>query len=196
MTKTPIKIFAYFSLLIISIFLSCTRSNQNKNKYQNYQTEEADTIIGKSISFPKALKNIKNGSITQADSIIDILNNSECIVSIIDATCLKCIYFRLNLLDSIFRVNLPPNIERVFVINIENRAVPYFLREMYPAINAKGTLLLDTAYVFEKSNRILSPNENHRIFFIDSNGKIAQYGDPLIDQSILYKYVSLSTESH
>jgi len=132
---------------------------------------------------------VKSGGLVNADSAINIIEGSNYMVSIIDATCLKCIYYRINALDSLFRTNLPPDVGNVFVINIEGRAIPYFFRELYPAINAQGILLLDTAFVFERSNSILSSNINHRTFMVDYHGKIALYGDPLYRPQSLEQYL-------
>jgi len=178
--------FRILNLFVLAIFFSCTNTSSTSNRC----SEEPDTLIGKPIHFPRTLLQVKNGGLVNADSAINIVEGSSYMVSIIDATCVKCIYYRLNLLDSLFRTNLSPEVGKVFVINIEGRAIPYFFRELYPAINAKGILLLDTAFDFERGNSILSSNINHRTFMVDYHGKIKLYGDPLYRPQCLDQYIN------
>mgnify|MGYP007083348744 FL=1 len=175
-----------FNLFVLTILFSCSNTSSTRNRC----SEEPDTLIGKPIHFPRTLMQVKNGGLVNADSAINIIEGSNYMVSIIDATCVKCIYYRLNILDSLFRTNLPPYVGKVFVINIEETAIPYFFSELYPAINAQGILLLDTAFAFERSNFILSSNNNHRTFMVDYHGKIALYGDPLHQPQYLGQYLN------
>ena len=178
--------FRILNLFVLAIFFSCSNTSSTTNRC----SEEPDTLIGKPIHFPRTLLQVKNGGLVNADSAINIIEGSNYMVSIIDATCVKCIYYRLNILDSLFRANLPPEVSKVFVINIEGRAISYFFRELYPGINAQGILLLDTAFVFERGNSILSSNINHRTFMVDYHGKLALYGDPLSQPQCLDQYIN------
>ena len=92
--------FRILNLFVLAIFFSCSNTSSTTNRC----SEEPDTLIGKPIHFPRTLLQVKNGGLVNADSAINIIEGSNYMVSIIDATCVKCIYYRLNILDSLFRV--------------------------------------------------------------------------------------------
>ncbi|HRR11040.1 MAG: hypothetical protein KBA42_06410 [Bacteroidales bacterium] len=172
---------------ITGLAVSCSHSPRPRTSNPGL----ADTILGKSISFPKGLALIANEELNNPDSLLENIGLTPFVVTIIDASCPKCIVYHLNAVDSILCNNLPEYVGRVYVLNIKPIAVRHFFRELYPEIRVcRAVLLADTSYQFERANGInATANPNNRVFMV-ADGRIAAYGDPIYQPGLVNQYLN------
>jgi len=175
----------FFCILIglITFSLSCKRFNGNLKK------DAIDTLLTKSISFSDKLLVLNGKEFQSVDSFNNETEGKTKIISIVDGNCMKCVINQLNYIDSLFYsiLNDSDNI-LIFILNVNNRDSVYFMRNLQPAIKAKGTILWDNNYNFERENMLFTPELNLRTFMINSENKIIYYGSPVIDSNIIYEY--------
>jgi len=171
---------------ITSLMVVCSQSPSPKARDLGL----ADTMMGKPVRFPSGLAAIANEKLYNPDSLLSNIGLTPFVVTIIDANCPKCIIFHLNAIDSLLSKNLPEYIKRVYVLNINPKAVRFFFRELYPEIRVRdGVLLADTCYLFEHTNRLRTAEPNLRVFMA-IDGRIAAYGDPLYRSQSLDQYIN------
>lgn len=170
---------------ITGLAVSCSHSPRPRNSNQGL----ADTMLGKSISFPKGLALIANEELNNPDSLLENIGLTPFVVTIIDASCPKCIIYHLNAIDSLLCNNLPEYVSRVYVLNINPMAVRFFFRELYSEIRVRSAVLLaDTSYLFERANGInAAANPNNRVFMV-ADGRVAAYGDPVYRPGCVNQY--------
>lgn len=171
-----------FSLLV---FFSCV------NDEKKAVNETSDTLLTKTISFPKSLIQLDGTKFQDIDSFITQNEGKTKIISIIDGTCMKCIINQMNEIDSTFgSILLDSDNIMLFILNVSKQDSTFFMRNLQPAINAKGIVLWDNNYNFERYNNLLTTNINLRTFMVDKHNKIVQYGNPLMHPEVIYEYMA------
>ncbi len=163
------------------LFIAC---NNKKQK---------DIWLGKKIDFPQTLKELKGDKFSSIADFKTKTAGKQKVISIIDATCMKCIINKLNKIDILLSAltTKENNTLMVFVLNVNRADSLYFMKKMRLMITAKGLLLWDNDFHFEKDNNILSESENRRTFLLDKENKIVQVGNPLFYPKLLKKYQQL-----
>jgi hypothetical protein len=182
------KTSAVFVLLIISF--GCFVAWDNGGRISNAVT--SDTLLQKKIVFPDELRPITPAAITSMTNFRSYTDGKEKIVSIIDGTCASCIIDQLNLIDKTFQdINETGSAVMVFIVNVTKNDSAYFVLNMQPLIKAKGLVLIDHSYNFEKRNKLFTSDGNLRTFLISEEGKILTYGNPLINRNLLSNYKTM-----
>jgi len=151
---------------------------------------DSDTLIGKTVTFPSSLLRLEAAQFFMADSFIHEIEGKTKVISIIDGTCMSCIIGQFNSIDSIFHSILPQegSCRMVFILNVKSSDSSFFMRNLYPAINANGVILWDNCYSFERSNKLLTPNPFLRTFLVGKDSRIKLYGNPTMNPSIISEY--------
>lgn len=146
--------------------------------------------MGKEIVFPKQLRELKNTKFRTIDSLEKEVENKVKIVSLIDATCVKCIYNNMNKLDSLVNNLFEPKagLVKIFILNFSKQDSARFINDLYPLISSNAYLLWDRDYSFERENDILVDKVGLRTFLLDRSNKIATIGNPLFYPSVLNVY--------
>lgn len=181
MNKINIVIIA----VILPIYMACNHSDTTfKNKKI---VENDDPWLSKEIEFPPALLQLVGERIFDIDTTSSLFDSRPKVVSIIDATCSKCILTQMNRLDSIFAELLDAG-DRVFVLNVPREDSAYFMYHFQPLINIGGHIIWDSNYYFESANEIFSSNPHRRIFLIDYQNRIVQMGNPLMNKEVMKEY--------
>lgn len=167
----------YFQISIIFLFLL-------------FSCKEKDEWIGKEIIFPSTLQELQGRECISLKEFRGKVEGKKKIVSIIDATCIKCIIGQLNKIDSLFHplVSKDTTAVMVFILNVDSADSSNFMISMQPEIRAKGFLLWDNAYHFETENNILTEKVNRRTFLLDEQNNIKIVGNPLFKEGLLEEY--------
>lgn len=176
-------------IIIIIIFYSCKFQRENS---KTTQQKVIDTMLLKTVAFPKSLYKIEGNKFEKIDSFLNTIKNKPKIISIVDGTCMKCVINQLNVLDSIFNnilVNDRTNL--IFILNVNKEDLSFFMKNLYPAIKAKGTILLDDNYNFESYNKLFTYDTNMRTIMVNDKNRIILYGNPLFDSKKIYEYQKL-----
>lgn len=148
-----------------------------------------DTLLTKTITFPKQLLHLKGGHFLNIDSLLGSIEGKSKLVSIVDGTCPACIDGQLNRIDSIFRQFKPNHdVELVFILNVSTHDSVYFMRNFQSYIKATGTVLWDNNFNFERENKLFTPDQSLRIFMLNGDNRIVLYGNPLMNPKLLDKY--------
>ena len=183
--------------LLISFFLGFTIycgfiSCQNK-KVTNNQTKIrlADTLLTKLISFPKSLRPLElNPSHLNFDG--DEIPVGKKMISIIDGSCMACITDQLNAQDSLFNLLVKDSsCKIIFILNLKKADSVNFMLNLKPAIKAKGLILVDGDYSFERSNHLITEYATLRTFLVNEANQIECYGNPLVDSTRISAYKNL-----
>lgn len=182
MKKIICKIVAL--CFILSFSTSCSKKKE----------KQTDEWVGKQIYFPGTLYELKDKNCYPLEAFKEKTVNKKKVVSIIDATCKKCIIYQLNRIDSLFTTLLNENTAMVFVLNINKADSAYFISNLYPDIKANGLLLWDNAYHFETDNDIFTEKASRRTFLLDENNVILQVGNPLFEPQLLDSYKKLFSQ--
>ncbi|MDC1105503.1 hypothetical protein OAT16_02285 [Prolixibacteraceae bacterium] len=127
-----------------------------------------DPFIGKQIHLDKELKLIFNQLVIQ--DIPDSLQKGKYrIITIHDATCPKCIYGKLNLVDQelFSRLHGIDKMDVIHILNIQPGDSLYFRNKMYAQVKVQGELIWDRNFIFEESNELFTPDESKRVFLVD-----------------------------
>ncbi|MGE0077537.1 MAG: hypothetical protein AB7S48_06730 [Bacteroidales bacterium] len=173
------------SLLIFLFFLPYSCANGKKKEIK----ETPDTLLTKTVSFPSSLIQLKGDKFQSIDSFTIQNEGKTKIISIIDGTCMKCIINQMNKLDSTFSsILIDSDNIMVFILNVNKHDSTFFMRNLQPAINAKGIILWDNNYIFEQHNKLLTPDMNLRTFMINQQNKIIQFGNPLMHPDVIWEY--------
>ncbi len=169
-----------FIIFFFVVLFSCTK-------------KEEDPWLNKKIIFPKELVELKNSEINPLNNFINEINGKLKVVSIIDATCVKCIVNQLNKIDSLFSTIIKENNKQkiIFILNVNKGDSVNFIKNMYPYIKAKGILIWDNSYHFETKNNIFTEKVSRRTFLLDENNKIIQVGNPLFEPRLYDAYKEL-----
>ncbi len=176
--KQFFRIFLQY-VFVLAFCFSCTKG----------QKVEKDKWEDKELVFPNSLLQLKNGKCVSLTTFRQDLKGKRKVVTIIDATCRKCIIGQLNKTDSLFGELLKGTAtQMVFVLNVNPADSLYFMTTLYPDVKAKGLLLWDNGYHFETDNDILTEHVTRRTFLLDENNKIIQVGNPLYNAKLLAKY--------
>jgi len=171
-------------ILFLSIhLLSC--GNRNTASVEN---ETTDTLLTKEISFPPSLRRMQGGTFTDIASLEHDIQGKNKIVQIVDGSCMKCIINQLNKVDSTFANIMSDDDRMIFVLNVSKFDSINFMLNLQPAITARGILLWDNNYNFEKANRLFTADDNLRTFLTNRNNRIVQYGNPLFHSDLLSEY--------
>jgi len=165
-------------------FMSCNIQQGSNN------SQTSDTLLAKTITFPRSLSKFRGSQLQPIDSFLLDIDGKRKVISIIDGTCMKCIIYQLNRIDSIFNATLPEDddIVLIFVLNVFKEDSVFFMRNLYPEIRALGILLWDNDYNFERENQMFTPDEYLRTFLTDHNNRIVQYGNPIMNPDIIAEY--------
>jgi hypothetical protein len=149
----------------------------------------ADSLLTKTIVFPNSLSRLVGNRVEKADSFKFEIEDKKKIISIVDGTCMKCIIDQLNVMDSTFNSILPDdNSLMIFILNVTRADSAYFMLNLQPSIRAAGILLWDNNYNFESQNNLFTTDSNLRTFMTDSEDKIIQYGNPIMNPGIISEY--------
>lgn len=177
-------LFLFVSIFFIGI-LSFTIYKKAKENI-----EPATNWIGKKIYFSEELKLLEDRNLYSLDCFKEISVSKNKIISIIDASCSKCILGQLNKIDSLFAgiVNGDSNTELVFVLNVDDNDFKSFMVALYPLIISNAPILCDNYFRFETENDILTPNLSERTFLINRENKIILVGNPLFYPDIIEEY--------
>ncbi len=176
--------FALFFLLILSLSISCSYKQTLNVDGLN------DSLLSKTIFFPSTLKLIKNNKHKGIEDFIADSEGKAKVVSIIDGICMTCITEQLNKLDSLF-INLigsSDKVQLIFVLNFNAKDSLYFSNTLFPAVKARGVLLWDSNFYFEKENNLLTSNMYLRTFLTNTKNRIVLYGNPLLNSEIISIY--------
>ena len=176
-----------FFILIISVFMSMGACSNREKKNGN---NSADSLLTKTISFPKTLLQLDENKIKKIDSFNAATKGKRKIISIIDGNCSKCIINQLNNIDSIFNkliINKNSS-ELIFILNVQSKDSAYFMQNLRPLIDARGIILWDNNYNFERKNKLFTKNYNLRTFMTNPKNRIIQYGNPLMNPELIYEY--------
>ena len=150
--------------------------------------------LGKEVVFPKELKQLKGKKPIEINDFIEYNKDNNKIISIIDASCAKCIMGQLNKIDSLFSeiAHRSNNTIMVFVINFYERDFDNFMLTLYPLIQSKAVIIWDKDYFFETKNDLFTPKLNGRTFMLNAKNEIVLVGSPLFGgQVILAQYEKL-----
>lgn len=178
----------WLSLAVLILIISC-RNKQNNTT--DGSANLTDSLLSKTISFPRGLRILGIKQSHLYDSIMKRLRDQNKMISIIDATCMTCIIDQVNALDSVFNHAIfKEGTRMIFILNLKKTDSVYFALNLQPAIRATGLLFLDQNYDFEKTNGMLTSNRYLRTFMTNSDGRIVQYGDPLTDSTLILAYKS------
>ena len=79
----------------------------------------------------------------------------------------------------------------VFILNVKQEDLDYFMQNLQPLIIASGTILWDSNYFFERQNNLLTTDRNLRTFMINDENMIIQYGNPIMNPEVTFKYKKL-----
>jgi hypothetical protein len=168
------------------LFLSCKNS---VDSHSNFVNDKIDTLLAKTIFLPENLIQLSSDGHYRADSFRVELAGKKSIISIIDGTCMKCVIDQLNALDSLFNAMQPEtDSQMIFILNVKKADSLYFTLNLMPAIKAKNIILWDNDYHFENRNKLFTPHAYLRTFLTNSEGRIIQYGNPLINQNLVSVY--------
>ncbi len=175
----------YWFFVIIIIITSC--KYQDNNTTNNIST---DNLLKKTIVFPNSLLKLDGTQFQKIDSFISEIEDHVKIISIIDGSCIKCIVYQLNRIDSIFNCILPPVDDNIliFILNVHKEDSVYFMRYLQPSIKATGVILWDNNYNFERQNKLFTSNMNLRTFMINNENKIIQFGNPVMHPDLISEY--------
>lgn len=176
-------IYLTLSLVVVTITSCEFLSGSNANMLRS-----SDTLLTKTITFPNKLLKLEDVEFYNIDSFLVESSNKTKIISIIDATCMKCIVGQLNKLDESFNSITSDDDELVFILNVNKTDSASFMRNLHPAIISNATLLWDNAYHFELQNKLLTYDANLRTFMVNKENKIIQYGNPIMNPDLLSKY--------
>lgn len=175
----------YLSLFCITLILF-SRCN-NVSSFQNSQKLSSDTLLYREIFFPSDMSVMEGYGFHKTDSLNHLKQNK--IISIIDATCVKCIYDQLNKMDSIFQtINHTKNSLVIFILNVPASDSAYFILNIRPSIKAKGIILLDNRYAFEGRNNLFTTEASLRTFLTNNENKIILYGNPIANPALIPLY--------
>lgn len=181
----------FFSSLIVVFFIgwvgvvSCGKISRSIDQPKLAQV---DTMLTKTISFPRSLQLLEARQANLFDSIMHASKRKR-IVSIVDATCRPCITDQLNVLDSLFAAMIGGlDCDVVLIVNQKKEDSLNFVLNLKPLVKVKGLVLVDRNFDFERSNRILTEYSYYRTFLVNEVGKIEFYGNPLMDTTLISVY--------
>ncbi len=174
----------YIFLIFIVINISSCNFEQRECSNENAN----DTLLTKTVIFPNSLLQLEANKFKKVDSIKTAIDGKIKIISIIDGNCRKCIINQLNSLDSIFNNILYNDNKLIFILNVNKSDSAFFMRNFSSAINAKGIILWDNYYNFERENKLLTSNINLRTFMVNSENKIILYGNPIFHPKLIGRY--------
>jgi len=180
-------IFLTFALF----FASCSFYQPNTDK------NLSDTLLAKTINFPKELLQLKGHQFQDIDSFLQYINGKYKIVSIVDGTCPACIKGQLNNIDSTFnKFNLHDKVQLVYILNVSSSDSAYFMRNFQSYIKATGAVLWDNNFNFERENKLFTPDQSLPTFMVDKDNRIIIYGNPLMDPKLLAAYKEKIEQCH
>lgn len=141
----------------------------------------------KTIMFPNELRYMDVDRVVNLDSSYLLFHSKPRLISIVDATCSKCIHNLINPLDSVF-ADLLPSTQRFYILIIPHDDSAFFMHHFYPEIRAQGQLIWDQDYYFETVNGLFTSNMHLRTFLLGPDNRILQSGNPLMDSNIIEEY--------
>ena len=176
----------YYCILILVClcFLNACKHYSSKN-----ELNEKDTLLAKNIVFPKSLFVLEGTESSKIDAFLKEIKGKSKIISIIDGTCIKCVINQLNCEDSVFNSIIDDSDKQmIFILNVNKKDSVYFMRNIQSALNAKGVILWDNNYNFERKNKLFTPDLNLRTFMTNSENRIVYYGNPALYPELIYEY--------
>lgn len=189
--KFKIKLYFQWRILIKYIaIMMITFINPGCHINEKRASNQTDTIFSKTITFPDPLYLLENGKLLPIDSIKEEIAPKSKLISIVDGVCMKCIVGQLNNLDSLFNSIIIDQTSSivVFILNVSPRDSAFFMKELLPYIHAKGILLWDNDYNFEKKNKLITRDINLRTFLVNDENRIILFGNPNYNPKILNTY--------
>lgn len=175
----------------LAIFIALLTITISSCNYFRPNTVErlTDTLLAKTITFPKQLLHLKGDHFYGIDSLLGSIEGKSKVVSIVDGTCPACIDGQLNRIDSIFRQFKPNHdVQLVFILNVSSLDSAYFMRNFQSFIKSTGAVLWDNNYHFETVNQLFAPDQYLRTFMVNGNNRIVLYGNPLMNPKLLDEY--------
>ncbi len=109
---------SFFLIVFVIIIIITSCKYQDNNTTNNIST---DNLLKKTIVFPNSLLKLDGTQFQKIDSFISEIEDHAKIISIIDGSCIKCIVYQLNRIDSIFNCILPPVDDNIliFILNTD-----------------------------------------------------------------------------
>lgn len=182
LTMKDILLITCFACIAI-LFSTCTSVKQDSAQ------NSKDTLIGKAVTFPPQLLRMDGLGFSDLETFTAESKNKIKMISIIDGTCAACIINQMNGLDSVFNAIIRDrDLVVVFILNVSRNDSSYFMLNMQPAIKAKGIVLWDNSYSFERQNKLFTPDMNLRTFMVNRENRIIQYGNPLMHPDVIWEY--------
>ena len=187
MSKARITLFILSGIiLLVTIYLVFLKPERQEVLYPEW--------LGKEVVFPKELRQLEGINPIEINNFLESNKDNKKIISIIDASCAKCIMGQLNKIDSLFSeiAHRGNKTIMVFVINFYERDFDNFMLTLYPLIKSKAVIIWDRDYFFETKNDLFTPNLNGRTFMLNVKNEIILVGSPLFGgQGILAQYEKL-----
>lgn len=178
-----------YSTVIVFALIFIYSCNYITNKKQCDKEISSETILSKTISFPNSLFKLEDNKFEDIDAFLPGIENKSKIISIVDGICMKCIIYQLNVIDSIFNsITATDDNLMIFILNVSRDDSAYFMRNLQPAIKAKGIILWDDNYNFERQNDLFTSDINLRTFMTNKENKIIQVGNPVRNPDVIKEY--------
>ena len=106
------RLFARSISVLLFIIILCSCNNRN-----NFSKNETDSLLYKIIHFPNDLFELRENEFLEITHFLNRISGKKKVVSIVDASCMKCIVNELNKLDSVFSpICIGNNVELIFIL--------------------------------------------------------------------------------
>ncbi|QLH34214.1 MAG: hypothetical protein HWD62_19050 [Cyclobacteriaceae bacterium] len=102
--------------------------------------------------------------------------------------CTSCILDHLNRTDSLFQHLRDEEDNVIFILNVKRNDSASFMVSIRPFIKAKGYILWDSNYYFERSNDVITSSIINRTFLLNTYGEIILIGNPLYQPDLMDVY--------
>jgi hypothetical protein len=176
----------YYGFIFAAMLLSCGEQRRSDDN----RLTGADTLLSKTISFPEGLYPLAGRRSGSLDSLKFQIKGRKKIISIVDGTCMSCVAYHLNAMDSTLnRVTRGKKCALIFILNVRKKDSSYFMLNLQPAIRATGIILWDKNYAFETQNKLFTEDINLRTFMTNAKDEIIQYGNPLMNPELISLYM-------
>jgi len=171
-------------ILILFCFslISCKVSDDGDN------ISHTTSWIGRKVEFPQELLLLNGTKFLPYKKLKNQLLKGETVVSIVDASCTSCILDHLNRTDSLFQHLRDEEDNVIFILNVKRNDSASFMVSIRPFIKAKGYILWDSNYYFERSNDVITSSIINRTFLLNTYGEIILIGNPLYQPDLMDVY--------
>lgn len=178
------KSYIYLFGIVVSLAIMCFF----------FIRKDRESWLNKTIVFPQSLLVLDDYKFYSSDVFLGEVNTRPIVISIVDASCMKCVVTNINITDSIFYNAFKVNevvADLVFVLNISKGDSALFLSNIYPNLKVKGTILWDNSFQFETVNNLFTSEMSDRTLLVDANDRVRLVGSPLYNSGILEEYIEI-----